>query len=92
MSPTILTQQAHTVSISRSERVRIIDVTECIPDITDNYIIESEYSEIPADIFENLVFQALNDLIDDFANNTDKYLKPDHKTEIEQIAHDYLNS
>jgi hypothetical protein len=34
--------------------------------------------------------KALNDLIDEFAQNTDKYLKPQHSSAIEQIALSYL--
>ena len=44
----------------------IIDLTDSLPDITANIIHDSEHYQLPSDIFEDLVFQALNDLIDDF--------------------------
>lgn len=71
---------------------RIIDLTDSIPDITANLIHDSEHFQLPSDIFEKLVFQALNDLIDEFAQNPDRYLKPHHRSEIDRIAHEYLES
>lgn len=71
---------------------RIIDVTDSIPDITANIIHDSEHYQLPSDIFEDLVFQALNDLIDDFALNPDKYLKPHHYQKLDHLAHHYLHS
>lgn len=73
--------------------VRTIDLTDCIPDITTNIIHESsEHYLLPSDIFEDVILQAINDLIDDFALNPDQYLKPHHHSEINRIADEYLNS
>jgi hypothetical protein len=94
MSQSILAPSHHLVSIqTETATVRVIDVTDCIPDITANLISASpEHSNLPPKQFESLVFQALNDLVDDFALNTDKYIKPQHETVIDSIAHQYLNS
>lgn len=73
-------------------KVRTIDLTECLPDITANTIHNSEHSLLPSDIFEPLILQAINDLIDDFALDPHNYLKPHHQEEIDRIAHHYLNS
>ena len=59
MSPTILTQHSTFIPI-RSAKVRIINVTDCIPDIASNYIHDSEHYQIPSEIFEDLILEALN--------------------------------
>lgn len=69
-----------------------VDLTNAIPDIAASLIHDSEHSQLPSDIFEKLVFQALNDLVDDFAQDPAKYLKPHHETAIDLIAHEYLGS
>jgi hypothetical protein len=83
---------AETTITDSTSTVRTIDVTNCIPDITENIIHDSEHSLLPSDIFEGVTLQAINDLIDDFALNPDQYLKPHHHTEINRIADEYLNS
>lgn len=77
---------------STIEQNHTIDLSECLSDITSNIIFDSEYSNFPADIFEEVVFQALNDLIDDFAFDPYKYLQSHHLTTIDRIADQYLNS
>ncbi len=86
MSQTIIAQT--TASIQTSQR--IIDLTDSIPDITANLIHDSEHYQLPSDIFENAVLEAINDLIDDFADCPDRYLKPKHKQQIDKIAAEYL--
>lgn len=73
------------------DKHRIIDLTDSIPDITANLIDDSQHYQLPSELFEDAVFQALNDLIDDFANDPDKYLKPHHQTLIDRTAERYLN-
>lgn len=51
---------------------RIIDVSDNLPDITANVVHDSEHHQLPSDIFEDVIFDALNDLVDDFAANPDK--------------------
>jgi|GEM_PF-1894252 len=70
-----------------------IDVNDCLEDITANYIADStEHYQLPSSLFEKVVFQAMNDLIDDFAQEPDRFLKNRHAQQIESIAHTYLNS
>lgn len=69
-----------------------IDLTDCIPDIAANYVHDSEHFQLPSDIFEALIYKAVNELIDDFAQNPANYLKPCHETEFDSIANNYLNS
>lgn len=80
-----------TTTASASLRI-IIDLTDSLPDITANIVNDSEHYQLPSDIFEDAVFTAINELIDDFALDPDSYLKPKHQRQFEQIAHEYLNS
>ena len=73
------------------DKHRIIDLTDSIPDITANLIHDSQHHQLPSELFENAVFEALNDLIDDFASDPDKYLKPHHQTLLDRTAELYLN-
>lgn len=67
-----------------------IDLSECLTDITANIIHDSEHYQLPSNIFEKAVLEAINDLIDDFADCPDRYLKPKHLKQIDKIAADYL--
>jgi len=80
------------MTFSTDQSNRIIDLTECIPDITTNLIVDSEHYQLPSDLFEEALLKALNDLIDDFARNPNQYLKPQHLTEIDRIAGEYQDS
>lgn len=70
----------------------IIDLSNAVTDIAANLIYNSQYHDLPSDIFEELVIRIANDLIDDFASDPQKYLQPHHKAELDRIARDYLNS
>ena len=69
-----------------------IDLSDAIADITANIIHNSEHFQLPSEIFEKAVIRAINDLVDDFAINPNKYLKRKHLKQINEIAHHYLNS
>ena len=81
------TQTAATTATSR-----IINVTESIPDITANLVVDSEHYLLPSPLFEGVLFEALNDLIDRFARNPHQYLEPHHHQKIDRIAEEYLQS
>ena len=82
-----------TFSLAQTEIVtRVIDLTDSLPDITASVIHDSEHHQLPSDIFEDTLFRALNDLIDDFAQNPSQYLKPHHQRQLDNIAHKYLDS
>ena len=76
----------------RSREEFIINLSDAIADITENIIQDSEYSDLPTDIFVDAVKRAINDLVDDFAINPDSYLQPQHLKQIDEIALEYLNS
>jgi hypothetical protein len=79
-----------TQSISTTKTKYSIDMSESIPDITANIIHDSRFNQLPSDIFEPVILKALNDLIDDFAQNPEKYIQASHHSQIEAIAIDYL--
>ena len=71
----------------------IIDLTDSLPDITASLIHDHPgLYQLPSDIFEDAVFQALNDLVDEFALNPNQYLKTKHHNQINAIAEEYLHS
>ena len=93
ISTTVKPSTSHTninTNTNTNTRKHIIDLTDCVVDTTANIIYDSEYSQLPSDIFENTIFEALNDLIDDFAINPDRYLKLKHQQRIDRIAREYL--
>ena len=69
-----------------------IDLNDCLEDITTNIIHDSEHFLLPSDIFEDAVFEAVNDLIDEFAQAPDRFLTSRHTQRLDDIAHAYLNS
>lgn len=64
-----------------------LNLRDCIQDTADNFVFESpEYCDVPADVFELLLFQALEELVEDFSTNPSKYLKSNHLEHIERTA------
>lgn len=80
-----------TQSLSTTKTKYKLDLSDSVPDITANLIHDSRFNQLPSDIFEPVIFQALNDLVDDFALHPDKYIKPKHRSQIDAIARDYLD-
>ena len=82
-----------TLSIAQTQVIsRIIDLTDSLPDLTANIIHDSEHFQLPSNLFEDTILEVINDLIDNFAINPDKYLEPKHKQQIDNIAAEYLQS
>ncbi|MGL5834257.1 MAG: hypothetical protein ACRC1Z_13630 [Waterburya sp.] len=80
-----------TQSLSTTKTNYKLDLSDSVPDITTNVIHDSRFNQLPSDIFESVIFQALNELIDDFALHPDKYLKPKHRSQIDALARDCLD-
>ena len=74
------------------QQQRIIDLTDALPDITSNLVVDSQHYNLPPSLFEDLMFEALNDLVDKFALNPNHYLEPKHYEKMTAIAAEYLNS
>lgn len=68
-----------------------IDLCDAIPDMAANLIHNSSFHNLPPDIFEQLVFEALEELIERFSIDPKCYLLPKHQEKIDQIAYDYLD-
>lgn len=70
-----------------------LNLRNCIQDTADNFVYESsEYCDVPADVFELSLFQALEELIEDFSTHPSKYLKSNHLEHIKRTALDYRHS
>ena len=52
-----------------------ISLSDCLEDIAENFIyVESVYSHIPSFVLVPLMFEAVNDLIEEFSTNPEKYI------------------
>jgi hypothetical protein len=68
-----------------------ISLSDCLEDIAENFIYaESEYSHIPPFVLVPLMFEAVNDLIDEFSTNPDKYISDRLREKIDEAVSEYL--
>lgn len=52
-----------------------IDLDYCIDDIADNFVHEQEdYQELPASVIKSFMFKAIEEFLEDFSTNPDKYI------------------
>ena len=68
----------------------VINLNDCIDDMADNLVYKTEFDDIPTDIYIPIVFELINDVIDNIAAAPEKYIKPKHQKLIEQAHQDYL--
>ncbi|MEL6500852.1 MAG: hypothetical protein AAFQ23_05540 [Cyanobacteria bacterium J06623_1] len=69
----------------------IITLDDCLEDIASNFIYEeSEYSQVPPFIFIPLMFEAVNELIDQFSSSPEKYLSHALRQKIDEAVSEYL--
>ncbi|MGV2830776.1 hypothetical protein [Myxosarcina sp. GI1(2024)] len=74
----------------KSERYTIC-LDDCLEDIAENFIYaESEYSHVPSFVLVPLMFEAVNDLIDDFSTNPEKYIGDRLRAKIDETVREYL--
>jgi hypothetical protein len=77
-----MTQKSHQFTISLSD---------CLEDIAENFIYaESEYSHVPSFVLVPLMFEAVNDLIDEFSTNPEKYISNALRQKIDEVVAEYL--
>ena len=70
-----------------------IDLDFCIDDIAENYIYqEEEYQQIPIKEIKEILFEGINDLIDDFAENPNKYLNHELSQRLIKLAAEHQES
>ncbi len=68
-----------------------ISLSDCLEDIAENFIYaESEYSHIPSFVLVPLMFEAINDLIDEFSTNPEKYVSNSLRQKIDETVNEYL--
>ncbi len=68
-----------------------ISLSDCLEDIAENFIYaESEYSHVPSFVLVPLMFEAINDLIDEFSTNPEKYISDRLRQKIDEAVSEYL--
>ena len=68
-----------------------ISLSDCLEDIAENFIYaESEYSQVPSFVLVPLMFEAVNDLIDKFSNDPEKYISDRLRQKIDETVREYL--
>lgn len=68
-----------------------ISLSDCLEDIAENFIYaESEYSQVPSFVLVPLMFEAVNDLIDEFSSSPEKYISDRLREKIDKTVSEYL--
>ena len=68
-----------------------ISLSDCLEDIAENFIYaESEYSQIPSFVLVPLMFEAINEWIEEFSTNPEKYISDRLRQKIDEMKHEYL--
>ena len=68
-----------------------ISLSDCLEDIAENFIYaESEYSQVPPFVLVPIMFEAVNDLIDEFSSNPEKYISNTLRQKIDETVNEYL--
>jgi hypothetical protein len=68
-----------------------ISLSDCLEDIAENFIYaESEYSQVPSFVLVPIMFEAVNDLIDEFSSSPKKYISDRLKEKIDETVSEYL--
>jgi hypothetical protein len=68
-----------------------ISLSDCLEDIAENFIYaESEYSQVPSFVLVPLMFEAVNDLIDEFSSNPEEYVSDRLRKKIDEAVSEYL--
>ena len=64
---------------------------DCLEDIAENFIYaESEYNHVPPFILVPIMFEAVNDLIDEFSDSPEKYISDRLRQKIDETVSEYL--
>ncbi len=73
------------------ENKYIITLDDCLEDIGANFIYaESEYSHVPPFVLIPLMFEAVNELIDQFSSSPEKYVSHALRQKIDEAVSEYL--
>lgn len=70
-----------------------IDLDFCIADMADNFVFDNrEYEELPASMVQSFMFEAINELIDDFSSEPQKYVSDRLSERMEETLAEYKAS
>lgn len=65
----------------------IIDFSDCIEDSAQNLVYsESEYNNIPDSELMPIIYEAVNELIEEFSTNPEKHISDRLRGELEKLA------
>ncbi len=68
-----------------------ISLSDCLEDIASNFIYaESEYSQVPPFVLVPIMFEAVNDLIDEFSSSPEKYISDRLREKLDETVSEYL--
>ena len=68
-----------------------ISLSDCLEDIAENFIYaESEYSQIPSFVLVPFMFEAINEWIEKFSTNPEKYISDRLREKIDEAVKEYL--
>ena len=68
-----------------------ISLDDCLEDIAENFIYaESEYSHVPSFVLVPLMFEAINELIEEFSTNPEKYINHSLRQKLDETVNEYL--
>ena len=67
-----------------------LDLDFCIADIADNFVYEKEeYQELPASIVQSVMFEAINEWLDKFANEPEQHISDRLTQKLNRLAAEY---
>ena len=70
-----------------------ISLSDCLEDIAENFIYaENEYSHVPPFVLVPIMFEAVNDLIDEFSSNPEKYISDRLREKLDETVSEYLTA
>ncbi len=68
-----------------------ISLSDCLEDIAENFIYaESEYSQIPSFVLVPIMFEAINEWIEEFSTNPEQYISDRLREKIDEAVREYL--
>ena len=67
-----------------------IDLDFCIADIAENFVyVKEEYQELPSSVVQAFMFEAVNEWLDEFSSDPEKYLSDRLLKKINEAAAEY---
>ena len=68
-----------------------ISLADCLEDTAENFIYaESEYSQVPSFVLVPIMFEAIENLIEEFSTNPEQYISDRLRAKIDEAVNEYL--